>query len=278
MMNKKAVLRRRVWTIIIFMMLFIHVYPILFMILSSLKTPVEFGSEPIYKLPKSLYYQNYMNAMQVTQFSVLFANTAIVTVASVAASLLLSSMSAFALVKMHWRGKHLMQSFITIGMFIPAFVLLLPQFLLLKTVGWLNTRQGLILIFSGNTSLAVFLLTGFYEFLPDEILEASVIDGCSVYKMFWYVVVPIAKNGYVTVAMALFFGIWNDLIISRTFTSTQTMRMIQTGLAAFTDEFGTRKWGETFAAVTLATIPTILFYLAMNRKIIDGLTVGSVKG
>lgn len=277
-MNRKIRHRRYLWTIIIFAFLLIHIYPIFFMIQSSFKTTSEFGSQPIYTLPRNLYIENYKNAMKATQFPVLFVNTAIVTFASVAFSLILSSMSAFAIVKMRFRYQHFLESFLSIGMFIPAFVLLLPQFLLLKDLDLLNSRPGLILIFSGNVSLAVFLLTSFYQFLPDEILEASVIDGCGAYRMFWDVVIPMTVNGYVTVAMSLFFNIWNDLIISRTFTSSQSMRMIQTGLSAFTDEFGTRKWGETFAAVTMATIPTILFYLVMNRKIIDGLTAGSIKG
>ena len=149
---------------------------------------------------------------------------------------------------------------------------------MLQGIGWLNTRPGLILIYCGITSLPIFLMNGFYRFLPDQILEASVIDGCGIYRMFWHVVIPMSLNGYVTVVMMIFFAIWNDLLISRTFTSSQNLRMLQNGLAAFTDQYGGRDWGATFAAVTIATVPTIAVYLIMNKKIIEGLTAGAVKG
>ena len=263
---------RKVLMVIIFILLFIDVYPVLFMFFSSLKTSSEISLEPIYKLPKSFYFENYINAVKFTKIDMLFQNTIIVTGISVFLALVMSAMASFGVTKMKWKGQNFASKFLTMGMFIPSFVLLLPQFLMLKGIGWLNTRQGLILIYCGITSLPIFLMNGFYHFLPDQVLEASVIDGCGIYKMFWPV------NGYVTVVMMIFFSIWNDLLISRTFTSSQNLRMLQNGLAAFTDQYGGRDWGATFAAVTMATVPTIAVYLIMNRKIIDGLTAGAIKG
>ena len=85
-------------------------------------------------------------------------------------------------------------------------------------------------------------------------------------------------NGYVTVILLTFFGIWNDLLITRTFTSSTELRLIQTGLAAFSGEWGEKDWGGIFAAVTIAVVPTITLYLVMNRKIVDGLSAGALKG
>ena len=271
-------LGKRLLVILLFVLLALIVYPVVFMITSSFKTPNEISMEPIYQLPKSFYYKNYVDAVQYTRIWMLFRNTIIVTLASVFLSLVMCATTSFALTKMQWRGQRVVSRFLTMGMFIPPFVLLLPQFLMLQRIGWLNSRQGLILIYCGITSLPIFLMNGFYRFLPDEVLEASVIDGCGIYRMFWYVVIPMSLNGYVTVVMMIFFSIWNDLLISRTFTSSQQLRMLQNGLAAFTDDHGGRNWGATFAAVTMATVPTIIVYLILNRKIIDGLTAGAVKG
>lgn len=269
---------KRLLVVLIFVMLFIHVYPVLFMILSSMKTPSEISMKPLYTLPRFFNIENYLNAIKYTRLGSLFSNTIIVTGISVFLALVMSATASFGVTQMKWKGQHLVSKFLTMGMFIPSFVLLLPQFLMLKDIGWLNTRQGLILIYCGITSLPIFLMNGFYRFLPEQVLEASVIDGCGVYRMFFYVVVPMSVNGYVTVVMMIFFSIWNDLLISRTFTSSQSLRMLQNGLAAFSDQYGGRDWGATFAAVTMATVPTVVVYLIMNRKIIDGLTAGAVKG
>lgn len=268
------------WVMIalICLLLFVQLYPVLFLVMSSFKTPTEFSMDPLYKLPKGLYLENYINGVKYTSLGTLFKNTIIVTSISVFLALVMSAMASFGVTRMQWKGQRFVSKFLTMGMFIPSFVLLLPQFLMLRDLGWLNTRQGLILIYCGITSLPIFLMNGFYRFLPEQVLEASVIDGCGIYRMFWHVVMPMSVNGYVTVVMMIFFAIWNDLLISRTFTSSKDLRMLQNGMAAFTDQYGGRDWGATFAAVTLAVVPTIAVYLVMNRKIIDGLTAGAVKG
>lgn len=278
MNGKLRKILRALLAALIFLLLMIDVYPVLFMVLSSFKTSSEISMQPIYSLPDSLQFDNYVRAVKYSRIGMLFSNTVIVTGTSVLLALIMSAMASFGVTKMKWRGQKFVSQFLTMGMFIPSFVLLLPQFLMLQGIGWLNTRPGLILIYCGITSLPIFLMNGFYRFLPDQILEASVIDGCGIYRMFWHVVIPMALNGYVTVVMMIFFAIWNDLLISRTFTSSQNLRMLQNGLAAFTDQYGGRDWGATFAAVTIATVPTIAVYLVMNKKIIEGLTAGAVKG
>ena len=278
MNGKLRKILRALLAALIFLLLMIDVYPVLFMVLSSFKTSSEISMQPIYSLPDSLQFDNYVRAVKYSRIGMLFSNTVIVTGTSVLLALIMSAMASFGVTKMKWRGQKFVSQFLTMGMFIPSFVLLLPQFLMLQGIGWLNTRPGLILIYCGITSLPIFLMNGFYRFLPDQILEASVIDGCGIYRMFWHVVIPMALNGYVTVVMMIFFAIWNDLLISRTFPAAQNLRMLQNGLAAFTDQYGGRDWGATFAAVTIATVPTIAVYLVMNKKIIEGLTAGAVKG
>lgn len=260
------------------LLLAVDIYPVIWVVLSSFKTANEFVTRPMYALPGSLNLENYVQAIKLTNFGVLFTNTVIVTVFSVAIAIVLSAMASFALSVMRWRGSGFVSAFLRLGMFVPSFVLLLPQFLMFQRVGLLNTRVGLIILFSCGLSMPIYLLNGFYRYLPQEVLEASVVDGCGVYRMFIRVVVPMMLNGYVTVTMLIFFGIWNDLIISRTFVSKSNLKMLQAGLAAFTDERGGRDWGATFAAIVLAVAPTTILYLVLNKKIIEGLTAGAVKG
>lgn len=277
MKRKKVKLSGAVLKTLLIILLITDVYPFIWMLLSSFKKNVEF-SESMFALPKQLYFQNYIEAYRLADIAVLFKNTAIVTFVSITIIWFLSATMAFAITKMRWRLSGPTLTFVQLGMFIPAFVLLLPQFLLLQKLSLLNTLWALILVFSTNISMSVYLLTGFYRYLPDEVLEASVIDGCSIYRTFVYIVLPMSVNGYVTIIMLAFVNIWNDLLISQTFVSSATRRMLQVGLSTFLDAKGAREWGPSFAAICMSVFPTLLLYLVLNKKIIAGLSSGAVKG
>ena len=259
------------------LLLISNVYPFVWMLISSFKTNAEFG-QSMFALPKSLYFENYIKAYQMADIGVLFRNTVVVTFTSILILWAFSAMLGFAITKMRWRLSGAVLFYVRLGMFIPSFVLLLPQFLMFQQLRLLNSLWALIIVFSTNISMSVYLLTGFYRYLPDEVLEASVIDGCSLYRTFVYIVLPMSVNGYVTIIMLAFVNIWNDLLISQTFVYSATRRMLQVGLSTFLDAKGAREWGPSFAAICMSVFPTLLLYLVLNKKIIAGLSSGAVKG
>lgn len=277
MKRKKVSLSGMILKTVLAVLLITDIYPFVWMFLGSLKKNVEF-SKSMFALPEGFYLQNYIDGFKMAEIPVLFKNTVFVTFVSITLIWLFSSTLAFAIIKMRWRFRETVLSYVQLGMFIPAFVLLLPQFLLLQKLHLLNSLWGLIAVFSTNISMSVYLLTGFYRALPDEILEASVIDGCSIYQVFGKIAVPMSVNGYMTIIMLAFVGIWNDLLISQTFVSSTKKRLLQVGLTAFLDAKGAREWGPTFAAIVMSIFPTLLIYLILNKKIIAGLSAGSVKG
>jgi raffinose/stachyose/melibiose transport system permease protein len=124
----------------------------------------------------------------------------------------------------------------------------------------------------------VFLMAGFFKSVPREVMEAAVLDGASIYKVFYRVALPMVANGLVTIALVNFFFLWNDLLFSLTFISSDSNRTIQTGLLNFTGQYGQVDWGPTFAAITVAVIPTLILYLVLNQQVIKGLASGSLKG
>lgn len=278
MKRGKKIIGRIILRIFIAIIVIIEVYPLVWLILSSFKTTSEFTTKPAYTLPERLYLGNYVYAWTVGKVSVLFKNTVIVTIASLLLVFILSSTMAFALSKMKWKLSNPFALFIRLGMFIPPFVLLLPQFIIFRNMGVINTLWALIISFGCNISMAVYLLTGFYRYIPDEILESSVIDGCNIFKVFYHIALPLTVNGYVTVLMLTFFAIWNNLLVSQTFVSSTSKKMLQAGLAAYVDSQIGRDWGATFAAIAIAVIPTVLVYLVLSKKVIAGVTAGSVKG
>ena len=146
-------------------------------------------------------------------------------------------------------------------------------------MGLINTRTSLILAYIAfGLSLSIYLITGFLRSLPDEILEAAVVDGCDIYKLMWKVVVPLMKNAIVTVLVLQFFFKWNDLLFSMTFINDTKLKTIQTGLLYFQDEFGSKNWGAIFASVSMSVLPMLFLYMLLNKAVIEGMTAGAVKG
>ena len=265
--------------ILIAIFVLIQVYPILWLVLSSFKTTAEFVGGSMFALPQGLHFENYVFAWTVGNIGILFRNTVIVTAIALFIVLMFSMPLAFAISRMRWKLSAPAFLIIRLGMFIPIFVLLLPQFLMFRDMGVLNTRWALIIAFSAlNIPLATFLLVGFYKYIPNEIFESSVIDGCNIYRCFFHMAVPLTGSGYVTVLLLTFFTIWNNLLIPQTFVSSTAQRMLQSGLIVFFDAQAGRDWGPTFAGISIAVVPTIIVYLFLSKYVITGMTEGSVKG
>jgi raffinose/stachyose/melibiose transport system permease protein len=143
----------------------------------------------------------------------------------------------------------------------------------------IDTRWALIITYTGvGLPLSIFLMAGFFKAVSREVIEAAIIDGANIFQIFFRVAVPIVANGLITVALVQFFFLWNDLLFSLTFISSDDLRTIQTGLLSFSGQYGQVSWGPTFAAISVAVFPTLLIYLLLNQRVIKGLTAGSVKG
>ena len=167
----------------------------------------------------------------------------------------------------------------TAGIMVPLQLVLLPLFTVYFQAGLIDTRWALIITYTAfGLPLSVFLMAGFFKSVPREVMEAAVLDGASIYKVFYRVALPMVANGLVTIALVQFFFLWNDLLFSLTFISSDSNRTIQTGLLNFTGQYGQVDWGPTFAAISLAVIPTLILYLVLNQQVIKGLASGSLKG
>ena len=124
----------------------------------------------------------------------------------------------------------------------------------------------------------MYLISGYMISLPDELIEAAVIDGCDILGVFWRVVVPLTMNAIITVVVIQFFFRWNDMLFSMTFISRTAMKTVQMGLLYFADEWGSKNWGAIFAAIAIGVMPTLVLYAGLNKLVIDGMTAGALKG
>jgi raffinose/stachyose/melibiose transport system permease protein len=274
---RKLLSRTPVW-VLIGLLLVVVLYPLLWMLLSSFKTNAEFSLEPFWSLPSALHWQNYVDAWT-SGMSTYFLNSVLAVFPSLALILLVSVAAGFALEVMLWRGRNTILLIFLAGIMVPLQMVLLPLFTIYFQAGLIDTRWALILTYTAfGLPLSVFLMAGFYKAVPRAVIEAAVLDGANIYQIFYRVALPMVANGLVTIALVQFFFLWNDLLFSLTFISSDSNRTIQTGLLNFTGEHGSVDWGPTFAAISLAVIPTLLLYVVLNQKVIKGLTAGSVKG
>lgn len=265
--------------IIIFLICVIEIYPLFWMLTASMKQQSEWSEKPAYALNKGFYLQNYVDAWTRGHMATYFKNSLITTVVSLIFIVIFSVTVGFAVTKMQWKLRNAVAKYFTLGIMIPVAVALIPLFQIYSKTNLLNTRICLILTYIAfGLSLSIYLVQGSLRSFSDEIMEAAVIDGCGIYRMMWYIVVPLMKNAIVTVLVLQFFFKWNDLLFSMTFISDSSLKTVQTGLLYFSDEFGSKNWGAIFASVSMSVFPMLILYTALNKKVMEGMTAGAVKG
>lgn len=265
--------------LIIVLICIIEMYPLFWMLTASLKQQHEWSDKPAYALNSGFYVQNYVDAWTRGNMAVFFKNSLITTLISLVFIVFFSVTVGFAVTKMQWKLRSAIARYFTFGIMIPVAVALIPLFQIFNKTHLLNTRVCLILTYIAfGLSLSIYLVQGYLRSFPDDIMEAAVIDGCGIYKMMWHIVVPLMKNAIVTVLVLQFFFKWNDLLFSMTFISDSSLKTVQTGLLYFSDEFGSKNWGAIFASVSMSVFPMLILYTVLNKKLMEGMMAGAVKG
>ncbi|MCJ7842129.1 carbohydrate ABC transporter permease [Lederbergia sp. NSJ-179] len=259
--------------------LVIQIYPIFYVMTSSLKTPEDFRNLATYALPSSLNLENYITVFFTSPMVNYFKNSMIILIGSLIILLSTSLMAAFALSKIKFKGNKKLFSFFMLGLMLPFQVALIPLFTIFSETNVLNTYFAVIMpqvAFSLSFSISLFY--SFCKFLPDDVIEAAIIDGCSSLGIFTKIVVPMSKNAILTVATMQGVFCWNDFICANTFTRTTDMKTITLGLNDFVGFMGLTDWGATFAAITVTVLPTFIFYFLASKYMLEGMSAGAVKG
>jgi ABC-type glycerol-3-phosphate transport system permease component len=260
------------------------VYPMIWLAYSSLK-PDEAIFRDAFALPamNGLQFDNYARAWREARFSEYFFNSVLVAGVSVTLITGLGAMAGFALSRFrHAAGQAVFWLFLA-GLMIPAQLSVVPLFFELRALGLLNSRLGLILVYTANgLPFAIFILAGFFRALPRTLYEAAVVDGCNEFSAFWHVMLPLARPGLVTVAIFQFISVWKEYFFAFMLTSGATgaeVRTLPLGLAnlAITSQYQA-DYGLLFAGLVLVTVPVLVVYLALQRQIVKGVTAGALKG
>ncbi|HTW10604.1 MAG TPA: carbohydrate ABC transporter permease [Acidimicrobiales bacterium] len=271
--------RRTATRLLIGVILVVEIYPLFWLVSSSLKTENAFLSKPLWDLPTSLDFNNYASAWSTAQLGTDALNSIMVTVSAVAVILFLGSGAAFALGVMVWRGRSTALLFLVGGLMVPAQLILLPLFEIYYKVGVNNTLLPMIITYIGEgLPLTVFLMATYFRSIPRELFDACVLDGGGVFRCFFSVGIPLVRNGMFTVGMLMFFSVFNDLLVALTFNTKPSLSTIQVGLLNFDGQYGQVAYGPLLAAISIVILALLVLYLVLNKQIMRGISAGAIKG
>ena len=257
----------------------VMLYPVFWNIYSSFKTSTEFLGDP-FALPASLQWDNYLRALQKTNIPDNFKNSLYVVVVSLLLIALLVVPCSYCLARFRFFGSRLMRGLYMSLIFIQVPCIMIPLFLQLNDLGWLNKLTPLSLLYAvGQIPFSVFLLSGFMRGIPRDYEEAAMIDGCNYFGILWRIIVPMAKPGIVTVLMLSTMSVWNEYVLALVLLTDPAKQTIPVGVAAMYEmqRYAT-DWGALFAALVLVLLPTAILYAIGQKYLIEGVNIGGVKG
>jgi multiple sugar transport system permease protein/raffinose/stachyose/melibiose transport system permease protein len=252
-------------------------FPVFWMLSSSLKTQEEIFTK-MSLLPSAWQWSNYIVAWTKSQFGMYFFNSAIYTVFGVLGVVFISSLAAYGFARLDFWGKNAFFYLLISSLLIPIPGVFVPLYLLLKKLGLLDTRIGLILCYvSGGLAFGIFLLRSFFEELPKEIEEAALIDGASRFGIYWRIALPLARPAIATLVIFNCLSIWNEFLLALVVLQDKTKMPIQRGLMVFQGTHIT-DYPLLMSGLTIATIPVLIVYLLMQKHIVKGIAAGALKG
>lgn len=256
---------------------FIVLFPILWMVITSLKTTPEIYAFPVVYFPQKITLEHYHSALSEGNFLMYLRNSVIISGSSVILSLIVSILPAYALARFKFAGKNFILATVLLLVLLPQVSFVVPMFQFLKTLRLVNSYIGVVISYLPFvTPIQIMLLLGFFAEIPKSIEEAAVVDGSSYMTTFIKIVLPVSVPSIISVGIYSFFFSWNELMFAMSFLTQQNKQTIPVFLSFLVGEFGIN-WGQLFAAATLATLPTLVIFVFLQRFFVTGLVAGAVK-
>lgn len=259
------------WTLLIF-------FPIIWLVFNSLKTSADILTDP-WSIPIPPFLDNFTNAWNEAGLGHGFINSIIVTSISVFTIVTVSALAAYVLARMKFKLNRVVYYFLIGGLMFPTFIAMVPLFVLVNQLNLLNSLLGLILVYTAySIPFTVFILTAFFQGIPKTIEEAAIIDGCGPFRVFFSIMLPLAKPGLVSAAIFNFVGIWNEYVIALILISDPETKTLPVNLADLMMVMQYRTdFGAMYAGIILAIIPVVIIYIFFQRQLMEGTTTGAVK-
>ena len=259
----------------------ICVLPMVYMISTSLRPNGALYEYPPRFFPRweALTLENYEYILSQSKFYLNFLNSVFVSLFSVALAAAVSSAMAFVMGKFHFRGKKLLFGFIILTMIIPGTTMIVPQFELATHLGLVNRLWGLIPFYvAWVIPFSTFMIKGFMEGIPDEITEATYIDGASVWTVYTRISLPLAAPAIASVSIFNFLTAWEEYPWANTVINDNDLRTLPIAIAGFFGQHQFTQWGYVFAMSVMTLVPVVIVFITFQRFFVQGLTAGGVKG
>jgi N-acetylglucosamine transport system permease protein len=260
-----------IWSIIV-------IVPFLWVVLSSFKTTKEILASP-FSLPAHWSFDNYVNAWTDAGIRHFFLNTVIVVGVALVLVMLLGAMCAYVLARFIFPGARFIYFSMLAGLTFPIFLAIVPLFFILKNGGLLNTLPGLIMVYVAFAlPFTVFFLYSFFKTLPHEVYEAAVMDGAGDWRIFFQIMLPMARPGIAAVAIFNFLGLWNQFLLPVALNTDTNRYVLTQGMAEFASQAGYAvDFGALFAAVVITVVPVLVVYLIFQRRLEGTVSQGTFR-
>ncbi|MDR2574913.1 MAG: carbohydrate ABC transporter permease [Treponema sp.] len=254
------------------------VYPIFWLIVNSFKTTQDYMLHSKLAFPEALFFKNYPIAWRDANFTILTLNSIFYTTVTVVSIIILSFMAGFAFAKLPSKFTSVLHGSFIIGILITLQCIMIPLFILIRGVGLINTRLGVLIPYIGiGLPMAVYLSTEYIKSIPNEVIESARIDGAKYLYIFRTIVMPMAAPVATTVAILSVTGTWNEFMLISILVSSENLKTIPYGMSMFSGSLAT-DYGKQFAALVIGMMPMIVFYAIFRKQITKGVSAGAVKG
>lgn len=276
-MKKRKIGTGAQYIILIFWTL-VNLFPLYWMLTFSLKENSEIFGTNVIGLPKHWIWSNYTAALTAGNMGRYFLNSIIVTVSTIVITVLFSLMATYALTRMEWKGRRMVNNLFMLGLTVPIHAAILPVFIILRNLKMTNSYQALIVPYAAFAlAMAIMIGGSFMVNIPRELEEAACMDGCNVFGIFTRIIMPLMKPAISTISIFTFLSAWNELMFAVIFISDSKYRTLPVGIQTLSGSY-TTDWGPIGAALVIATVPTLLVYCFMSKKIQQSLIAGAIKG
>lgn len=262
--------------IILIVGLIITLFPFVWMILTSFKTPAESIAIPPKIFPSALRFENYANVWTKRPFFQMFLNTLFYAGVAIVAQSIFSTMAAYAYARIDFPGKNVLFMFLLGLLMVPGYVYILPQYQIIQKLGLLNTRPGLVLP-SMFSVFANFMYRQFFVALPDELEDAARLDGCNHFMIYSRIMLPLIRAGMVAQGILVLRACWNDLMWPLVVITSAEKSTLPVGLSMLVGEQGI-DYPELMAAATMAVLPLLVLYICFQKQFIEGIAHTGIKG
>lgn len=255
----------------------IAVFPLLWILLSSVKTSGELTANPTSFLPKNFTLENFIHVIKDLGFAVNIKNSLLISLITTLIAITISAMAAYGIVRFFPKFGNVMSKLLVTTYMFPPILLAIPYSLVMAKIGLTNTRIGLVIVYlSFSVPYAVWMLVGFFKTVPIGIEEAAKIDGADKLQTFVRIVLPLVMPGIVATAIYTFINAWNEFLYSLILINSTDRMTVSVALRSLQGA-EILSWGDMMAASTLVVVPSIIFFMFIQRKIAAGMTDGSVK-